>query len=307
MTRNAWKTAGRMSVWAIATMGMLAWVSVAWAQPAGGGAMPEKLKRQVDVMETIIDKVLVKSDNFMVAGLHPVRGLYLPGYGAIFSFEASATGGLRFFGDNLIIQDLPDMPDVPDIGSRLRNIHVETNDDGTVTVIRKETHDDDEDEDGDESDDEDDDRGGKRRYEYRVRDRDEVGDDDDDDDEDDDEDEVEKNVEVRMMRAPLFDGEWGAEWKEKQAEAAERKAERLEKGRQELMDLLMDYGDTLTRLADDEWVVIAAFFPNEVRVGDDEEDVTRLVLRARMGDLRAFGQERIARDAMPARIIEERY
>ena len=73
------------------------------------------------------------------------------------------------------------------------------------------------------------------------------------------------------------------------------------------MDLLMDYGDTLTRLADEEWVVIAAFFPGELSVGDDEGGVTRLVLRARMGDLRAFGQERIPRDAMPARIIEERY
>ncbi|MBP6875208.1 MAG: hypothetical protein KBD56_04000 [Candidatus Eisenbacteria bacterium] len=284
MTRSAWKTAGRMSVWAIAAMGMLAWaVSVAWAQPAGGGAMPEKLKRQIDVMETIIDKVLVNSDNFLVAGLHPVHGLYLPGYGAIFSFEASATGGLRFFGDNLIIQDMPDMPDlpeIPDIGSRLRDIRVETNKDGTVTIIRKKTQDDDEDEDEDEDVDEDD---------------------------DEDEDEGGKNVEVRIMRAPGADGEWGAQWKEKQAEAAERKAERLEKGRQELMDLLMDYGDTLTRLADEEWVVIAAFFPGDVSVGDEEEGITRLVLRARMGDLRAFGQERISRDAMPARIIEERY
>jgi len=284
MTRSAWKTAGRMSVWAIAAMGMLAWaVSVAWAQPAGGGAMPEKLKRQIDVMETIIDKVLVNSDNFLVAGLHPVHGLYLPGYGAIFSFEASATGGLRFFGDNLIIQDMPDMPDlpeIPDIGSRLRDIRVETNKDGTVTIIRKKTQDDDEDEDEDEDVDEDD---------------------------DEDEDEGGKNVEVRIMRAPGADGEWDAQWKEKQAEAAERKAERLEKGRQELMDLLMDYGDTLTRLADEEWVVIAAFFPGDVSVGDEEESITRLVLRARMGDLRAFGQERISRDAMPARIIEERY
>ena len=62
-------------------------------------------------------------------------------------------------------------------------------------------------------------------------------------------------------------------------------AQRIDaQGKQELIDALADYGETMTALRDDQWVAIAAF------LGDDqyfkERQISRLVIKARARDLR---------------------
>lgn len=58
---------------------------------ASSSSVTEKLTRQIDVMSSIVDKVLLDSPNFLVHGGTNVTGFYLPDYGAVFAFEASLT------------------------------------------------------------------------------------------------------------------------------------------------------------------------------------------------------------------------
>jgi len=245
LVSHAWRRIGWVT---FATLG-LAWTAAAAAQPAGQGGITDKLKRQIDVMETIIGEVLVDSENLTVSGVDPVRGIYLDGYGAVFTCETSTTGGMFFVGENIVI---PELPDMPDLGRAMHGFRVETDEDGRITIVRQG-------EDEDES------------ASFRVITRDRES------------------------------------WKKWQDERVARKLERLEAGREELIDVLVDYGDTMTRLADTEWVVIAAFFPESESSRDEDHEVSRLVLRARVSDLRAFGQERISRDAMLAKVVKEEY
>jgi predicted GNAT family N-acyltransferase len=76
-----------------------------------------------------------------------------------------------------------------------------------------------------------------------------------------------------------------------------------EKGRQELIDALADYGETLTALRDDQWVAIAAFLKDNDYFRD--RSISRLVIKARMRDLRASDQ--LSREALLARIVVEEY
>lgn len=278
---HAWRRIGWVT---FATL--VAWTAGAAAQPAGEGVITDKLKRQIDVMETIIGEVLVDSENLTVSGVDPVRGIYLDGYGAVFTCETSTTGGMFFVGENIVI---PELPDMPDLGRAMHGFRVETDEDGRITIVRQ-----------GEDEDEDEDEG------IDAEDEDESGDVDEGDDEDEDaeDNEDEDEDESASFRVITRDRE---SWKKWQDERVARKLERLEAGREELIDVLVDYGDTMTRLADTEWVVIAAFFPESESSRDEDHEVSRLVLRARVSDLRAFGQERISRDAMLAKVVKEEY
>jgi len=50
--------------------------------------MPAKLKKQITVMEKVIDEVLVDSKNLLVANHEPTRGVYLPEVGVLFTLDA---------------------------------------------------------------------------------------------------------------------------------------------------------------------------------------------------------------------------
>ena len=50
--------------------------------------MPVKLKKQITVMEKVIDEMLVDSKNLLVASHEPTRGIYLPEFGVLFTLEA---------------------------------------------------------------------------------------------------------------------------------------------------------------------------------------------------------------------------
>jgi hypothetical protein len=85
---------------------------------------------------------------------------------------------------------------------------------------------------------------------------------------------------------------------------AEQK-ERFEEGKKELATVLLDYGDTLTGLRDTQTVAIAAF----LRRGDFflEGDISTLVVKAKMSDLRAYANGSLSQSAMRDRITYQEY
>ncbi|HYV51114.1 MAG TPA: hypothetical protein VE910_04365 [Dongiaceae bacterium] len=68
------------------TAGCLALAGTASAQSTA--QMPAKLKKQITVMEKVIDEVLVDSKNLLVANHEPTRGVYLPEFGVLFTLDA---------------------------------------------------------------------------------------------------------------------------------------------------------------------------------------------------------------------------
>lgn len=80
-------------------------------------------------------------------------------------------------------------------------------------------------------------------------------------------------------------------------------ARTLALGRDELVQALLDYGETLSALDDEQWVIVAAFLPSH---DPRHEGTERLVMRARMADLRAYSEGRLGEQEMRQKIrIEE--
>jgi hypothetical protein len=77
------------------------------------------------------------------------------------------------------------------------------------------------------------------------------------------------------------------------------------RGKTELLDLILDYGDTLTTLDAGKWLVFVGF----MRGSDyfEEKNFSRLVLKAKIDDLRAYGAEKISEEEMLKRIQQITY
>jgi hypothetical protein len=123
-----------------------------------------------------------------------------------------------------------------------------------------------------------------------------LGDDDDDDD-----------IEIYIDGDELDDmdkeemEEYLADLKESRSKRSKKEARRYERGKEELMEMLIDYGDNLPGMKDSEWVAIAAFLD-----GDDffeDNDCEHLVIKAKVGDLKAGLDE----DELIKRIVVEEY
>ena len=299
---------GWVPVALLTAMGLGFWMSVGPVAPAAAQMPAEKLIRQIDVMETILGEVLVDSENLVVSGRSPVHGVFLDGYGVLFSFDASTTGGLALLTEPLEPLDLPDL----DVLDRL---HMKF-DNGQYRIWF-----DDEDSTGAMSDEELEYRTAVREHELQSKIEAERAQHEAEaaraEAEQAQEEAQQAQREMRQaqrearnrqrdVERDIFfvgrDGESIEKWREKRSE---RQRERYAKGKEELTEALIDYGDTLTLLGEQDWVAIAAFF----RTGDfiEGRDITRLVIKARMSDLRAFGQDRISRDAMLARVSVEEY
>ena len=200
---------------------------------AQDGKVTRKLKKQIAVLERVLDEVLVDSPNFLVGSRRNTHGLYLDEFGALFSFEAS-----------LISQD-DDFPFGVSFGDWGKGFTIDR-EDGKITIIW------DKDEDGDGEDD------------VLVIDKDEM--------------------------------------REKHEE---RQRELYEAGKAELTEALMDYGETLTTLRDDQWVALAAFLRDSDFFAHNK--ISTLVFKARLSDLRAYAQGDISEDAMAKRVVQEEY
>jgi hypothetical protein len=217
--------------------GCLAWAGNASAQTAA--QMPAKLKKQISVMEKVLDEMLVDSKNVLVASHEPTRGVYLPEFGVLFTLEAQILS--------------------PDRGEWWKDwnkkFKVETDKHGNTIVHMN--NDDDDDSDNDQASN---DKGDKT-------------------------DKKEKEITRKQL---LKDRE-----------------ERYEKGKQELKDVLMDYGYTLAALRDDQWVAIAAYFDDDDIFGDNESET--VLMRAKVGDLRAHEAGKVSDDQLASRISIEEY
>jgi hypothetical protein len=214
---------------------------------ASDGKIPDKTKKQIRVMEGMLDSILLDSPNLLVAGSHVTHGVYLDEFGVVLAFEASLTGGGLDFGRSLEF---------------LKNIRVESDKDKTVIWHEKSKSEDAEED--YEAQNEDDDGSGKKEEEKKV-----------------------------IVLRPGMEGE----------DAVQSAKETYEKGRQELVDALVDYGETLTSLRDDQWVAIAAFLKDNQYFSDQK--ISRLVIKAHIRDLRASGQ--MSRDALLGRMVIEEY
>lgn len=104
--------------------------------------------------------------------------------------------------------------------------------------------------------------------------------------------------------------------KEKKGEKKEGKKEAEEKpgkdpgeiyaaGKAELIQLLYDYGETLSALRDDQWVILAAFLK-----GSDyfkEREISRLIMKVKASDLRACAGGGLSESAFKSRIVIEEH
>jgi hypothetical protein len=187
---------------------------------AQSSSSPKRLKREIEVMENILDQVVIDSRNVLVPSRHSVHGVYLPEFGVIFTTEAS-----------LLHRDWND-----GFGFNWRNVEHK----GDKIIIHKDAWDDD--------DDEDDDKGG-RSWRQRLAAREEK----------------------------LYAG-----------------------AKEELIDALLEYGDTVASLRDDESIGLTVY------LGDDdyfhEKKISRLVLKARMGDIRAHSKGTLSRASMMSKL-----
>jgi hypothetical protein len=111
-----------------------------------------------------------------------------------------------------------------------------------------------------------------------------------------------KAMETNRARAGSADS---AEGKARRAEDTARLAGLYAAGKREIADILLDYGPTLTSLRDDQWVAVGAFLKGSDFFQD--RHISRLVVKARMSDLRAMAAGRITRDVAATKILEEEY
>jgi hypothetical protein len=89
-------------------------------------------------------------------------------------------------------------------------------------------------------------------------------------------------------------------WRERR-EADAKKC--YERGKNEIVEALVDYGDMLTSLGDDQWVLIAADLHGNEYFTD--EGLSQYIVKAQMRDIRAYSQGTITRDALLAKVTRE--
>lgn len=199
-------------------------------------AAPGKVTRQIGVMEKIIDQVLIDSPNFLVMGGDNARGLYIEELGALFTFEASLTGG---------------MFNLRALGDLSNRFEMKTDEDGNQIFVIK-----------------------KGEKEKRVKEK----------------------------------GEHRSSSDRGEADASDEgmdEAERYEKGKAELIDTVLDYGETLTTLKDGQSVVLAAFLSDSDLF--KKKEISRLVIRAKIADLRAYAAGTLSESGAKSRIMVEEY
>lgn len=207
---------------------------------AADGPTPQKMLRQIGVMEKIIDKVLIDSPNVLVSGMGNTRGLYVDPFGVVFTFTGSILRG------DSPLDRLSDWS----FSTKEDQYDIQVDKDGNQVITIKK---------------------GKKKAEEAKKDEQA-------------EDHKEKNPETT----------WETERQKKYANA---------KG--ELIQALLDYGETMTSLKPGQTVLVAGFMKD-----DDffkEEKISRFILKAKVEDLRAFSSGELSESAMRSKIDIEEY
>ncbi len=78
-------------------------------------------------------------------------------------------------------------------------------------------------------------------------------------------------------------------------------AQVLKDAKTELVQTLLDYGETMTTLRDEQSIAIAGFLNRSIL----DNKISRVVIQARMKDLREFNAGRISEQEMRKRIVEQ--
>ncbi len=100
------------------------------------------------------------------------------------------------------------------------------------------------------------------------------------------------------------DRDWKDQMKETEARALADQEKRYRRGIDELKEMLLDYGDMLSGLSDDDWVQVEADLERAEYFED--HDLGRLTLKIKAGDLRAYADHRLDEDQALERIrVEE--
>ena len=216
-------------------------LAVCLAAPADAQkSRPSKMKREIKVLENILDQVVIDSRNVLVPSRQSVHGHYMSEFGVMFTTEAS-----------LLYDGWP--------SNRNWSFNNFNNFDWGRIEHKKD------------------------RIIIHKRDD---GDDDDDDDDDD----------------AYYDSDNGNSrgWRQRRVE----RGQKLYSGvRTELIEGLIDYGDTISGLRDDEWIGVTVYFNDENDGYLDNRDISRLVIKARMGDVRDYAHGSLSRSAMENKVV----
>jgi hypothetical protein len=179
-----------------------------------------KFQRNIATMENALSEVVVDSRNVLVPSHDCVHGVYVPGFGVLFTLEASLLGR--------------------DWDGYGRWFH--RNEKGRIVIYR------------DDDDEDDEDRDDRRSLRERRRDREE---------------------------------------------------KRYTEAKEELIDALLDYGDTLDELGANEWVGICVYLEDSDYFHDNK--ISRYIVKASIQDLKAYAANSLSRDAMTAKLVQEEY
>ena len=234
----------------VAVMTLVGFAGLAFSAPPEGSV---KVMRQVRIMEGIIDKVLLDSPNFLVHSGNNTHGLYIPEYGAIFTFEASLTSGM--FG-------------IDNLSFTIPQFEVKTDDDGNKTIVMKNVE------------------------------------------------KAKKDAEKAKQHAAQAKADALAQAESEGAPSTPEppgssdgdesdSAQLYQKGKQELIQAILDYGETLTQLKSGQWIAVAAFLQNDSYF--EKNKLSRLVVKAKIDDLRSFSGGTIDEQSMRSRVMVEEY
>jgi hypothetical protein len=110
---------------------------------------------------------------------------------------------------------------------------------------------------------------------------------------------------IQRKPRPDRDEDWepAESWDEMKAEAESKRKEQYAAFKIEIIDALIDYGATLSELADDRWVAVAAFLNS--RSPFDGGGGGRLVIKLKMRDLRQYNSGSLSREAVSKRVVVE--
>ena len=118
-------------------------------------------------------------------------------------------------------------------------------------------------------------------------------------------------------RGRRSDHDWDDDWddddddddRSKRRSSRDRSSDReerlYERGKQEIQDVLMDYGDSFEGMGSGEVVEVVVFLGDADHFYD--RDIERLVMRVKVDDLRAYGNDSLDEKGLQSRIVVEEY
>lgn len=84
-----------------------------------------------------------------------------------------------------------------------------------------------------------------------------------------------------------------------------REEKQWNRGREELVEYLLDYGDRLKSASPGDWITVVAYL-GDAEYFEDKE-ITHLVTKAKVDDLRLHAEGKISEDEARKRVVQEQY